>query len=149
MINTDKENKGGFMKKLSVLFILLFVTSLLFSVEIVEEKNYEYDISNYSKSIKIAKLWTTENFENSKDAIQLYDEEINTLVLNSNIMVWVMPLYYTMKIQIKDNKLIIKFNNFSAGTLKNKLSKSTTGISNLYENCDKLAESLFKYYTEY
>ena len=137
------------MKKLTVLFIMLFATTFLFAVEVVQEKNYEYDISNVTKSIKVANLWVTEAFENPKEVVQLYDEDLNTMVINGTYMVWTMPIYFSLKIQIKGNKLILKFNNFKAGTMKLSVNKTTTGLSGFYEKCDELAESLNKYYLDF
>lgn len=137
------------MKKLTVLFIMLFATTFLFAVEVVQEKNYEYDISNVTKSIKVANLWVTEAFENPKEVVQLYDEDLNTMVINGTYMVWTMPIYFSLKIQVKGNKLILKFNNFKAGTMKMSVNKTTTGLSGFYEKCDELAESLNKYYLDF
>lgn len=137
------------MKKLTVLFIMLFATAFLFAVEIVEEKNYEYDISNTTKSIKIANLWVTEAFENPKEVVQLYDEDLNILVINGTYMVWVMPIYFTLKIQVKGDNLLVKFNNFRYGTAKMKINKTTTGLSDFYNNCDDLSKSLYDYYLNF
>lgn len=151
MINIDKENNGGLYEKTDsiIYFIMLFATTFLFAVEIVEEKNYEYDISNTTKSIKVANLWVTEAFENPKEVVQLYDEDLNTLVINGTYMVWVMPIYFTLKIQVKGDKLVVKFNNFRYGTAKLKLDKTTIGLSDFYNKLDELAESLNQYYINF
>ena len=137
------------MKKLFVGILFLLVSSFAFAVEVVQEKNYEYDISNATKSIKVANLWVTEAFENPKEVVQLYDEDLNTMVINGTYMVWTMPIYFTLKIQVKGNKLIVKFNNFKYGTMKLEVNKTTTGLSGFYEKCDELAESLNQYYLDF
>lgn len=141
------------MKKLFFGILFILISSFAFAVEIVEEKNYEYDITNATKSIKVANLWVTEAFENPKEVVQLYDEDLNTMVINGTYMVSIiistMPIYFTLKIQVKGNKLIVKFNNFKAGTMKLPVNKTTTGLSGFYEKCDELAESLNKYYLDF
>lgn len=137
------------MKKLFIGIAFILFSSFAFAVEIVEEKNYEYDITNATKSIKVANLWVTEAYENPKEVVQLYDEDLNTLVINGTYMVWVMPISYTLKIQVKGNKLVVKFNNFRYGIAKLKLDKTTMGLSDFYTNCDKLAESLNQYYLDF
>ena len=141
------------MKKLFFGILFILISSFAFAVEIVEEKNYEYDITSATKSIKVANLWVTEAFENPKEVVQLYDEDLNTMVINGTYMVSIiistMPIYFTLKIQVKGNKLVVKFNNFRYGTAKLKLDKTTMGLSDFYNNCDKLAESLNQYYLNF
>ena len=137
------------MKKLFIGILFILISSFAFAVEIVEEKNYEYDISNATKSIKVANLWVTEAFEHPKEVVQLYDEDLNTMVINGTYMVWVQPIYFMLKIQVKGNKLIIKFNSFRYGKLKLKLDKTTMGLSDFYDKCDELAESLKQYYLDF
>lgn len=143
------------MKKLLFLMTFLLVSTSIFAIEVENEKLYEYDISNCSvKSIKLAKMWLSENsdnygFNNYSNDKQMYDEDLNIMIIQGNAQVFVMPLYFTLKIQVKGDILKITFNNFSAGTSKMKINSRTTGLSTLYETCDEIAESVSKYYLEY
>ena len=90
-------------------------------------------------------IWIS--FKISKDVPKIEnDKELLEMV---SIIISTMPIYFTLKIQVKGNKLIVKFNNFKAGTMKLPVNKTTTGLSGFYEKCDELAESLNKYYLDF
>ena len=139
------------MKKLFSILFALFMVSTVFAVEVKEKAEYEKQFDT-AQSIKVARLWVSENFNSGKDVIDTYDEELQVLIGNGNYTekgIVNIQFHFTFKITVKNNTVKIVFSNFKAGTKKFPLSKSTVGLDKFYAKLDSVAESLFKYYEDF
>lgn len=140
------------MKKLFALFVAVLVCTSLFAVEVKNEVVHEKEFDS-PQTIKIAKLWVSEKYISGKDVIDAYDEELNILTGNGMVdfHTSILPteFHYKFKITIKGNKVKIVFNTFRAGTKQVAISKRTGGLQDFYNQLDKLAKSLFEYYSEF
>lgn len=140
------------MKKLITLFLALFMVSAVFSAELKEKAEYEKEFDS-TQSIKIARLWVSENFKSGKNVIDTYDEELQILVGNGSctekVKLLNMQFHFKFKITVKENKVKIVFSNFKVGEKHYALQKGTVGVDQFYKTLDKLAESLFQYYEDF
>ena len=140
------------MKKLITLLLALFMVSAVFSAELKEKAEYEKEFDS-TQSIKIARLWVSENFKSGKNVIDTYDEELQILVGNGSctekVKLLNMQFHFKFKITVKENKVKIVFSNFKVGEKHNELQKGTVGVDQFYKTLDKLAESLFQYYEDF
>lgn len=121
--------------------------------EIQYSKYYEFETDK--PTIKIARLWVAETFNSAKSVIEMYDEELQTLVgtgvVNTGLMgtAFSYSLKYSFKIQNKNNIISIKFFNFRAGTNNEPIGPLTTGLKTLYSNIEYLTKSLEYYYKKF
>ena len=140
------------MKKLFFLITLMLVSTSLFAVEYKEEMSYEKEFES-TQSIKVAKLWVSDNFKSSKDVIDLYDEELGVLTGNGLCTymkgILLMEYRFKFKISIKENKVKVTFNNFRVGQKRNIPNAKSTGLQDFYNELEEIAESIFKYYEEF
>ncbi len=99
--------------------------------EIIFEKEFSFE-----PSIKIARLWLSEKYREERKVknyeIELYDEELKTLVVNEY---YDSPKInaYSFRVTIKGNKATVKFFKFS------------TNSKRFHEFTEGIAESLFVY----
>ena len=161
------------MKKQFKFLSLIFVSFLLFSCasvkpienfEVLDEKTYEFEVSN--ADINIARLWVAETYNSVEKVIQICDEDLDVLIgdgVYSTIGQYIFTssetnFKYRFKIRCKNNKVEVTYYNFNYGELalylvppNDELSYINYGdnqraVLDFYKSLDMLALSLEFYY---
>lgn len=151
------------MRKLLLIILSLLFSAFCFAENLTEftlekkEDNNDSEIQ-YSKyyefetdkpSIKIARLWVAETFNSAKSVIEMYDEELQTLVGTGTVTTGLISFKYSFKIQNKNNIISMKFYNFRTGTQDVPITPRTIGLKTLYSNIEHLEKSLEYYYKNF